>query len=172
MMRAIHFLSFLFLLGGCTLPLVGPRTYDDGQISFSLPPGWKVTLRGTRPSGSHAVIESSGGDAVVFIQGMPTASDPGCEAFAEIYARKSLPNLPNIRFTFPERKKISRSGYHPSLREKFSVAQFDEEIPHTRTFHARKTEGHVYYVVTQVADVDAAAVKASFQEILDSFRVQ
>lgn len=169
-MRAFFILS-LFLLGGCTLPLAGPRIYDDGQISFSVPAGWKVTLRGTSSSGSHAFIESPG-DAVVFIQGMTKASDPGCEAFAEIYARQSLPNLPNIRFTFPDRSKISHSGYDRSLRECFAVAQFEEEIPHTRTFHARDTGAHVYYVVTQVADADAASVKAGFQEILDSFRIK
>jgi len=170
MMRAFFFLSLL-LLGGCTLPLAGPRIYDDGQISFSVPAGWKVTLRGTSPAGSHAFIESPG-DAVVFIQGMTKANDPGCAAFAEIYARRSLPNLPNIRFTFPDRNKTSRSGYDRSLRERFAVAQFDEEIPHIRTFHARDTDTHVYYVVTQVAEADTASVKAGFQEILDSFRVK
>lgn len=169
-MRAILFLSLL-LFAGCTLPLAGPRIYDDGQITFSVPAGWKLTLRGTSPSGSHAVIESPG-DAVVFIQGMTKASDPGCEAFAEIYARRSLPNLPNIRFTFPQRNKTSRSGYDRSLEEQFAVAQFEEEIPHTRTFHARDSQTHVYYVVTQAADADAASVKAGFQEILNSFRVK
>lgn len=170
MMRVLLFLSLL-LFGGCTLPLAGPRIYDDGQVSFSVPAGWKVTLRGTSPSGSHAFIESPG-DAVVFIQGMTKANDPGCEAFAEIYARRSLPNLPNISFTFPHRNKTSRTGYDRSLREQFAVAQFDEKIPHTRTFHARDTDMHVYYVVTQVADTEAASVKAGFQEILNSFRVK
>jgi hypothetical protein len=170
MMRTFLFLAALTLTG-CTLPLTGPRTYDDGEITFSVPAGWRVTLRGQDASGSHAFIESPG-DAVVFIQGMTTSADPGCEAYAEIYARRSLPNLPNIRFSFPRRSRFSKSGYDRALREQFNVIQFDEEIPHTRTFHARDIEGHVYYVVTQAADGDVASVKDGFREILDSFRAK
>jgi hypothetical protein len=157
------------LLAGCaTAPLTGPQTYQDDGMSFSIPAGWKVTMHGKNGDCSYAFIEAPG-EAVVFIKGEPLQRDPGLEKYARDFSRTASSSTPVGKISSKGFHRFTDKQYGPALKEPFSITLFGVEVPHTR-FYRKRTGSHcAYYLLTQVADEDAAPVEKGFREILGSF---
>lgn len=157
------------LLAGCaTTPLTGPQTYKDDSMSFSIPAGWKVTMQGKNGDCSHAFVEAPG-EAVVYIKGEPLNRDPGLEKYARDFSRTASSSTPIGKITSKGFQRFSDKHYGPALKEPFSITLFRVEVPHTRVYRKRTGSHCAYYLLTQVADEDAAAVEKGFREILDTF---
>lgn len=153
---------------GCALaPMTGPRLYQGGDMTFSLPEAWKITLHG----GGHAFIEAPG-EAVVLVRRFPVGQDPGLERFARDFSRSTQAWTPIGRIRSDGFSRPTRSGADSVLRERFTITFAGVDVPHTRTYHRRTGTTGVFYLMTQVADEDAAAAEPGFRQILDSFRAE
>lgn len=171
MLRAL-LLVFCLILAGCATPSVtGPTTYSDGGITFSLPAKWKLTMNGRQQSCSSALAEAPG-SAVVFIQGVPAKQDPGLEKFAADFSPMATPNVSQAKVTASKPVPFKDARYGSALKETFIVTAAGEKVPHTRTYRALKFDGCTYYLVTQVADDEAAAAGKGFSEILSTFKAK
>lgn len=165
-------LIFCLALAGCATPSVtGPLTYSDGGITFSLPAKWKLTMNGRERNCSSALAESPD-SAVVFIQGIPSHEDRGLEKFAADFAPMATPNVSQAKVTASKPVAFKDTRYGSALREQFTVMTSGEKIPHTRTYRALKFGACTYYLVTQVADDEAATASKGFNEILSTFRAK
>lgn len=137
-------------------------------MSFSLPSGWKVTMHGKAGECGHAFVEAPG-EAVVFIKGVPAKKDPGLEKFAREFSRTASSWTPVGKITSQGFKGFTDKAYGPALKEPFTIAFLGVNVPHTR-FYRKRTGSHcTFYLLTQVADEDAASVEKGFRQILDSF---
>lgn len=172
MMHRFFALIFCLAVAGCATPSVtGPATYSDGGITFSLPSKWKLTMNGHQQNCSSALAESPD-SAVLFIQGVPTNQDPGLEKFASDFAPMATPNVSQARVTASKPAAFKDSRYGSALRETFTVMAAGEEVPHTRTYRALKFDTCTYYLVTQVANDEAATAAKGFNEILSTFKAK
>lgn len=169
MLRAAFLLLCLTLAGCATTSVTGPQTYSDGGITFFLPAKWKITMQGRTQGCSNAFVEAPGA-AVLFIQGLPISQDPGLTKFAADFSPMATPNVSQAKVTAARPVTFSDPRYGTCLREKFTVATSGEKVSHTRTYRALRFDSCVYYLVTQVADEDAAAASRGFDEILRSFK--
>ncbi len=168
-MTRIALLLVCLLAAGCAVtPITGPHVYQDTSMSFSVPAGWKVTMHGQSSSCGHAFVEAPG-EAVVFIKGVPLKKDPGLEKYAKEFSRTASSWTPVGKITSRGFKGFSDKQYGPALKEPFTIAFLGEDVPHTR-FYRKRTGSHcAFYLLTQVADEDAASVENGFRQILDSF---
>jgi hypothetical protein len=171
MTRLSLLLICLLAIGCAAKPLTGSQTYQDGGMSFSVPAGWKVTLSGKNGGCGRAFIEAPG-EAVVFIKGVPLAKDPGLTAQAREFSRTANGSTPLGKITGDGFRTFPDNRYGTGLTESFSITFLGTKVPHTR--HYRRLAGShcAFYVLTQVADEDAAAAEAGFREILNSFSVR
>lgn len=172
MLRAVLLLCGLMLAGCATTRVpTGPQVYSDGGITFSLPAKWKITMQGRQQTCSYAFVEAPGA-AVLFIQGMPHGKDPGVAKFAADFSPMATPNVSQAKVTASKPVAFTDPRYGSALRETFTVATSGEKVPHTRTYRALKFDSCTYYLVTQVADDEAAAARSGFDEIFSTFKAK
>lgn len=168
MIRLALLVVCLFAAGCAAPPITGPQTYQDTSMSFSVPAGWKVTIHGKAGECGHAFVEAPG-EAVVFIRGVPLKKDPGLEKYAKEFSRSASSWTPVGKITSHGFKTFADKPYGPALKEPFSIAFLGVDVPHTR-FYRKRTGSHcAFYLLTQVADEDAASVEKGFRQILGSF---
>jgi len=168
MIRLSLLLLCLFAAGCAVKPLTGPQTYQDGTMSFSVPAHWKVTMYGKSGGCGHAFIEAPG-EAVVFIRGIPLKKDPGLPKYAKDFSQTANRWTPVGAITSHGFKNFADKRYDAGLKEPFTITFLGVGVPHTRYY--RKVAGShcAFYLLTQVADEDAAAVEPGFRLILTSF---
>ena len=171
MLRAVILLLVLSLGGCATSSLTGPQTYSDSGITFALPAKWKITMQGRTQGCSNAFVEAPGA-AVLFIQGLPTSQDPGLAKFAADFSPMATPNVSKAKVTASKPLPFKDGRYGTCLRESFSVATSGEKIAHTRTYRALHFDACTYYLVTQVADEEAATANKGFSEIFSTFKAK
>jgi hypothetical protein len=148
--------------------VTGPQTYQDGSMSFSLPANWKVTMQGKGGGCGYAFVEAPG-EAVVFIKGFPLKKDPGLQKFAKEFSRTANSWTPVGKITSKGFHSFSDKRYGAGLKEPFTITFLGVDVPHARLYRRQAGSHCAFYLLTQVADEDAASVEPGFREILGSF---
>lgn len=169
-MIRLSLLILCLLTAGCTMTgtsITGPQAYQNGSMSFSLPANWKVTMQGSGGCG-EAFVEAPG-EAVVFIKGIPIKKDPGIHKYAKDFSRSANSWTPVGKITSLGFRDFADKQFGAAVKEPFSIAFMGVDVPHTRIYRKRTGTQCVFYILTQVADEDAASVEPGFRQILNSF---
>jgi hypothetical protein len=167
-MIRLGLLLLLFCAGCAVTPVTGPQTYRDGTMSFSVPANWKVTMYGKNGGCGHAFVEAPG-EAVVFIRGFPLKKDPGLAKYAQDSSRTANAWTPIGKITSQGFRSFSDKRYGNGLKENFKITFMGVDVPHTRWYRKATGSECAFYILTQVADEDAASVEPGFRQILNSF---
>ena len=149
-------------------PITGPQTYQDGTMSFSVPANWKVTVQGKGGGCGYAFVEAPG-EGIVFIKGLPLKKDPGIEKYAHEFSRTANSWTPIGKITSKGFRSFIDNPVGAGVKESFTITFLGVDVPHTRVYRKQTGSHCVFYILTQVADEDAAAVEPGFRQILNSF---
>jgi hypothetical protein len=168
-MIRLSLLVLCLLTAGCALaPLTGPQTYQDGSMSFSVPAQWKVTMYGRGGGCGHAFVEAPG-EAIVYIKGFPLTKDPGLPKYARDFSHTANSWTPLGKITSQGFQNMTDKRFGAGLKEPFTISFRSVEVPHTRIYRKQTGSHCVFYLLTQVADEDAASAEPGFRQILQSF---
>lgn len=173
-MIRLSLLALCLLTTGCAVtgkPVVGPQTFSDGGMSFSVPAGWKVTMQGKQGSCGYAFVEAPN-EAVVFVKGLPIKKDPGVQKYAQKFSRTANSWTPFGKISSKGFQPFSDKRFGAGVKEPFMITFLGVDVPHTRVYRKKAGTHCVFYILTQVADEDAAAVEPGFRQILNSFSAQ
>ena len=169
-MIRLSLLVLCLLTAGCAATsksITGPHTFQDANMSFSLPAHWKVTMQGKSGCG-YAFIEAPG-EAVVYISGVPVKKDPGIQKYARNFSRTANSWTPVGKITSKGFRDFTDKRFDAGVKESFTITFLGVDVPHTRIYRKKAGSQCVFYILTQVADEDAASVEPGFRQILDSF---
>lgn len=170
MIKTICAFFCIVVLAGCASPgsFVDPQTgvFQDENVRFSVPIGWKVTMRNEVKDRTFAFVEAPG-NAVFIVQGFPSSEALGPEGYAKKLSRDAAIRTP-VASVLPGKFEVKKGD--PAVVEKFSVTVMKSTVPHTRRYYERKAGDSTYYLTTQVADEDAKGVELGYRQLLATFR--